>query len=406
MNRIITSTIILMVILAVIGLGVFFIIPDDLSQISEKVSQVKTELTQQGGVPAQTMTSMTEIQTELQDTSTNARKAKILILAIISFSGFIYIVATFFIYRSFLEGIKKGVDFATAVAQGNLSRRIYILSNDEVGQLSDSLNKMSVNLRFMLDQVKLSVVEISNLITQNYKISEFVTRGESLQTRSFNEMAQSLKNLNESILGVSQNIESVFSLTEKTYENANTGKQSLNRMLSEMEEIQTSSEKVREILSIMNDITEKTNLLALNASLSAVQAQGSDTSNAASIIAPEIKKLSERISDSSRDIEKIIATNTNIIRKASESTVEVNRSFNQIRNDIEEIVHLNTQIKGSVSEEIKESKQIIALKDRVSMITEDNMRQINELVSFTNTLSRQVENLQQLISQFKAQEEE
>jgi methyl-accepting chemotaxis protein len=406
MNRIITSSVILMLILAAIGVALYFIIPEDAGKMLNLLSNARADLAAVQNVPGSAVDSIVAAQSALQELTGKIHKSKLLILAFLSFGGFLYIVATFFVYRSFLEGIKKGVDFAAAVAQGNLSKRIYILSNDEVGQLSDSLNRMSVNLRFMLDQVKLSVVELSNLITQNYKISEFVTRGEALQTRSFNEMAQSLKNLDNSIHGVSENIESVYALTQKTYDNANAGKETLNRMLSEMEEIQKSSEKVREILSIMNDITEKSNLLALNASLSVVQTRGGETSNPASVIAPEIRKLSERISDSARNIEKIISANTETIRKASEATTDVNKSFNQIRNDIEEIVHLNNQAKESVADELRESKQIIALKDRVSMISEENMRQINELVSFTNTLSRQVENLQQLISHFRVQEEE
>jgi methyl-accepting chemotaxis protein len=321
---------------------------------------------------------------------------KYLILSIISFGGFLYVIANWFVYRSFLEGIRKGVGFATSVSQGDLTRKIYIMSQDEVGQLSESLNQMAVNLSFMINQVKLSIVELSGLIQQNYRISEALNRTFGLQTGSFNDMSLSIKALDDSIRHVSENIEGVVTLTETAYGNANSGKALLGRMLREMDEIKKSSEKVYAILGIMNGITEKTRLLALNASLVSGKSGGPSTAS----LAPEIRKLAESTGDSTREIEKIVKGNLEVSFKASDTADEVNKAFNQVRNDVEEIVHITEDIKASVNEEKKESGQIIIHKNRVGEMAGENIRQVNELADFTNTLSRQVETLRSLISRF------
>jgi methyl-accepting chemotaxis protein len=322
---------------------------------------------------------------------------KWLILSFISFSGVFCIAATWFINKAFLDGVKKSAEFAATVSQGDLSGRVYLQSDDEVGMLSESLNRMAINLSLMLAEVKSSVLEISGLIERNYETSELVTRGTLGQTRSLNEMFLSIKSLGDAIRSASESVDAVLGLTLKASENADEGKNALRLLLSEAEAIKTSSEQVYSIITIMNDISEKTRLLALNASL---RSEGGGTG-----FGPEIRKLAERIADSSKGIEKTVSINLEISRRAVTAIEEVNRAFNRIRNDVEDITRLARAVQTSASDEQSESERLTTLKDSVSDDAEKNIRHINQLIEHTDALSRKTAGLKDLTARFRTDEE-
>jgi len=320
---------------------------------------------------------------------------RFLILSFISFSGLFCIIATWFIYKAFVDGVRKSSDFATAISEGRLTETLYLSSDDDVGVLAESLNRMTVELRLMIEEIKRSVFELSTLIEQSYKTSGLVITGTNNQTRSFKEMFLSIKALSEAIRISRESTESVLNLTEKAQNNASEGKQVLNKLLSEAESINSSSEQLTSIVVIMNEISEKTKLLALNAALNSSNDQ---------TLASEIRKLSERISDNTRTIEKSIRTNLEIAKRTVAAVEEVNSSFNKIRNDVEDITRLAKDIQSTTQEELRESEKLIVLKNRVDEIAEENIRYINDLTEHTNSITEKIEVLKKFLSRFKTEE--
>lgn len=327
---------------------------------------------------------------------------KNLILSITFLGASISSFAIYFIYKKFLDGIRNGVFFSKAVSQGDLSKRMYMSSTDEIGALSDALNKMVVSLTFMIRQTQSAIIELSNLVDENYLMSENITKSEKVQSEKFNLISASIKSLDNSIRKVSENIEQVSEFTEKAYSKTDIGKESVQRMVQEMDSLKGSSEQLNEITNIMRNISEKIHLLSLNSAIKLKKVASSDETDS---LTSEIRKIAERTTDSTTAIEKIINQNKDISSSALAAVQDVTHAFNQIREDVEEISYLTKEIKLSTTEEQRESQHLVYLRSQVNEITESNIEKISEFLDFTKRLSQEVENLKELIAKFKTNEE-
>jgi methyl-accepting chemotaxis protein len=126
---------------------------------------------------------------------------------------------------------------------------------------------------------------------------------------------------------------------------------------------------------------------------------------AAPELAREVRKLSGRIADAAREIERTVEADLETGRRAAAGIEEAARAFARVRNDAEEIGRLTRETRESVAAGARENERIVLLKDRVSEIAEENVRHIDELAGFTGVLSRQVDSLKRLIAQFRTGEE-
>lgn len=346
-----------------------------------------------------------------------------------------------------------------AEGEGNLTKRVNKISNDEIGEVSRWFNKFINNQMTILKRVKKSVRTTRNSIGIVSKITDEVQSGmtniedtvvsllenSKEQNSVFQKTRDRFSSITASIQEMDSLILDISSIIQNTNDNSINVKESSNDVLKNMqelnlvikktvyaiEELQKNSKEITKVINIINDISEQTHLLSLNASIEAARA--GDEGKGFSIVASEISKLANESQQATKSIDTIIS----LIQKQTQDTFEyaeeinskvdvsmkkvsesielfknVNEDINLISKSMNSIAKITSNQSNDVSEVMN---NVSIMADRVKEVTENSssrseeslnivkkiLTDTNKLKNATNALKYFSENMDKIISSFK-----
>lgn len=274
--------------------------------------------------------------------------------------GIMVILITYFYEKLVLKRLNELISISTEWAKGNLSKKISVKSTDELGLLSENLNKMSNNL----DKIATKIYEMSDKLNKSSSQLEIIS---TETTEATNQVAMAIDNIaheaekqtESSIEGVEEAnhlanaIEGVSKLIQKIIDEFNTT-MDLNNKASEIlkilnknseetsksekqlhnniVEMDETSKNIGAILNTISAISSQTNLLALNASIESSRA--GEAGKGFAVVAEEIRKLAEESSIATEEIKKLVE---NIESKSSNAVNSINKNKENFEAQMESI---------------------------------------------------------------------
>ena len=346
-----------------------------------------------------------------------------------------------------------------AEGEGNLTKRVVKMSKDEIGELSRWFNKFINNQMTILQRVKKSSKTTKNSVGIVSHIANEVKNGMSKiedtvitllenskeQNNEFQKTRDKFSNITASIQEMDSLIFDVSSTIQDTNDSSLKANESCNDVMGNMKELdkiikktveaivslQENSQHVTNVISIIKNISEQTQLLALNASIEAARA--GEEGKGFSIVASEISKLATESQDATKSVESVIRSIQNHTQKAFKYAEEINskvdKSMSNVSNSIESFVKINEDI-NTISESMKIIEKItsnqsdnisdvmnkVCIKaDKINEATENTsykseesliivkkiLSEINQLNNATHALKYSSDNMDEMISSFK-----
>ena len=258
-----------------------------------------------------------------------------------------------------------------------------VLSKDEVGIVSEALNRL-------MDKLRQSLTTIADHITNVTKTSETlstasgeVAKAAEMQSDSATAMASSVEQMSVSITHVSDRSGDVHQFAEASGRNADTGRDAVIKMSKDIEAISNatlfasdkiraldkSSAEVSAVVAVIKDVAEQTNLLALNAAIEAARA--GDQGRGFAVVADEVRKLAER---------------------TAKSTVEIGMMIETIRSDSQEAVDSMTNAMDLVKQGVAQSRTTAELISTIGKESHETVIMVDEIRAAL-TEQRQASNL-------------
>jgi len=271
------------------------------------------------------------------------------------------------------------------VGDGDLTKRIIVMSGDEIGKTAEALNGFLEKLQNVMLDIRSAMEALLDLSTKISLAAGSVSSTASLQATNVEQTCSSLEQINSSITNNAKSAKG----TENIATNAsNDAKQGGSAVSDTIEVMQSITNKI----SIIDDIAYKTNLLALNAAIEAARA--GEHGRGFAVVATEIRKLSERSQLAAQEIGSLVEKSTNISTDAGKFLNKIVPAISQTAELVREIVHASENQAMVVG-------QINTAMNLIDENTQKNASASNDLAKIAKEISTKAYVLKELISFFK-----
>jgi methyl-accepting chemotaxis protein len=349
----------------------------------------------------------------------------------ILFGGVLGTLLAEFTIRRVVRSVVLVANLAQQIAEGDLTGdALHMDSNDEVGSLASSINRMQENLREMIG----TMMEISNIVNGDaeklaHSSSESFRRmkEQSLQTQ---QAATAMQEMSISISEVSRHAQNAAENAKEASKTARTGGSTVEQMLVSMQSIADSvrntaatvqrlgkeSEQIIRIVNVIEEIAQKTNLLALNAAIEAARA--GEQGRGFAVVAGEVRRLAESTRNATSEIGQMIegiqvhtrsaveamVSGTSTVNEGVETTTRAGEALQRIIHMADQVDGMIAQIATAAMQQSEAARQSSANVDIINRLGEENAASIPESNAIVNSVQTGARRLQEHIANFKLEE--
>ncbi|MFC4789936.1 MULTISPECIES: methyl-accepting chemotaxis protein [Giesbergeria] len=305
----------------------------------------------------------------------------------------------FVIARNLIHQLKFAGNFANTISAGDLTSKIEVRSNDETGQMMAAMKAMNDSLVKIVSAVRTGtdgIATASSEIAQGN--SDLSTRTES-QASALEQTAASMEELGST---VRQNADSARQANQLAVNASNVavrGGEVVGQVVETMKDINESSRKIADIISVIDGIAFQTNILALNAAVEAARA--GEQGRGFAVVASEVRSLAGRSADAAKEIKSLINASVERVEYGTVLVDKAGETMNEVVSAIKHVTDIVGEISAASSEQANGVAQVGEAVTLMDHATQQNAALVEQMAAATASLKAQAQDLVQAVSVFK-----
>lgn len=317
-------------------------------------------------------------------------------------SGFGFFTAAsvwFYLEQNILAPIKEALRVAQCMAGGDLTSQIHTTRTDEIGQMLRAMAQLNTNLHSIVGDIRNNFNDILAATGQLASGNRDLSARTDSQAAALEETAASMEELTSAVKQNADNSRNGDRYAANALQTAEKGGTIVGNVVSTIAEISDSSNKIADIVGIINGIAYQTNLLALNAAVEAARA--GEAGRGFAVVATEVRSLAQRSAAAATDIRQLIEES---VAKVSHGTVLANdagKAMQEILAAVGKMTGLMADIANASNEQSTGISQVNDAVMQMDEVTQQNAAQVEETSNATDGLQERSTKLMQALDVFK-----
>ena len=317
----------------------------------------------------------------------------------------VVIVAVWFnIKQTLISPLNRLIDNIRHIASGDLVKRIEVQGTNEMGELADSLRHMQGELVRTVGDVRNGANAIYSGASEIAMGNNDLSSRTEQQAASLEETAASMEQLTATVKQNAENARQASHLALSASETAQKGGKVVDNVVQTMRDIAGSSQKIADIISVIDGIAFQTNILALNAAVEAARA--SEQGRGFAVVAGEVRNLAQRSAQAAREIKSLIEDSVGRVEVGSTLVESAGETMGEIVNAVTRVTDIMGEIASASDEQSRGIDQVGLAVAEMDRVTQQNASLVEESAAAAAALEEQASRLTQAVAVFRIQQEQ
>ena len=295
--------------------------------------------------------------------------------------------------------LERALRVARTVAAGDLSSNIEVRSTDEAGLLMAALKEMNANLLRIVGDVRTGTDTIATASKQISAGNLDLSSRTEQQASSLEETASSMEELTSTVKQNADNARQATLLAETASSVAVKGGTVVSQVVATMGTINASSNKIVDIISVIDGIAFQTNILALNAAVEAARA--GEQGRGFAVVASEVRNLAQRSAGAAREIKELIGNSVEQVDIGARLVEQAGSTMTEIVDSVRRVSDIMNEISTASHEQTVGIEQINEAITQMDTVTQQNAALVEEAAAAAAALQEQAQVLQEAVSVFE-----
>lgn len=320
--------------------------------------------------------------------------------------------------QSMVHQIESDLDFTI---------RVKVSKQDEIGQTTSALNRLLDKLQANLKSIASGAQSVANSASQMVRNSTEVASASTLQSEAASDMAATVEEMTVSINHVADRAQEANRLSSESGQLATTGEKVIGQTVEDIQDIASTvneaasliqgleqhSAQISNVVAVIKEVADQTNLLALNAAIEAARA--GEQGRGFAVVADEVRKLAERTSSSTQEIAKTIdamrgsasnavASMQGVVSKVAvgvERAQAANTAIHQIGGGSRNAVAMVEEIAAAIREQGSATNNIAAQVERIAQMSEESSASASHSAESAQTLDQLAAEMQRIVAAYR-----
>ncbi|HFT7493363.1 TPA: methyl-accepting chemotaxis protein [Enterobacter ludwigii] len=308
------------------------------------------------------------------------------------------------IKQALISPLTRLIDNIRHIASGDLVKRIEVQGANEMGELADSLRHMQGELVRAVGDVRNGANAIYSGASEIAMGNNDLSSRTEQQAASLEETAASMEQLTATVKQNAENARQASNLALSASETAQKGGKVVDNVVQTMRDIAGSSQKIADIISVIDGIAFQTNILALNAAVEAARA--GEQGRGFAVVAGEVRNLAQRSAQAAREIKSLIEDSVGRVEVGSTLVESAGETMGEIVNAVTRVTDIMGEIASASDEQSRGIDQVGLAVAEMDRVTQQNASLVEESAAAAAALEEQASRLTQAVAVFRIQQEQ
>ena len=310
-------------------------------------------------------------------------------------------VGAYLLIGNIRRSMHEANHIAERIAEGDLRTRYHEERRDEFGQLLQSLQRMSLSLSSMMNDVRQSGDAISLASSEIASGNQDLSQRTEITASHLQQAAAAIMQLTHTLQDTASSAQQAAGLAQQASGIAQRGGTVVHEVVETMTDIHSRSQKIADIIGVIDGIAFQTNILALNAAVEAARA--GEQGRGFAVVAAEVRTLAQRSAQAAKEIKQLIQDSVSRMADGARLVQDAGTTMTEVVQSIHRVTEVMQTINTNAAEQRDGVAQVNEAVGSLDQMTQQNAALVEQSAAAAHSLREQSEHLRELVQRFKVQ---